>query len=108
MEIWAAAVTRFQFISTEFTVTGNATPAACVEIPTEDFPVEDPGNAVSPGTNTWSLVALLTDTVNVDEMTVEELASSAAPERRVAVKKLVAVDVKSVKAYVVVPVKDLV
>src|SRR6185437_16004336 len=95
---WAFAGTGFQFKSTALTVTGKATPAAWVEMPTAVLPVGEPGTGDSPGTRICSLTALLACTVKLDDLTVEELASSVAPESRVAVKKLEAVEVISVKA----------
>src|SRR5579872_6036388 len=76
----ALAGTTFELRSTAFTTTGNATPTACVEMPTEDLPVGDPATALSPGTRICSLTALLERTVNVDDVTVDELASRLAPD----------------------------
>src|SRR5437016_8486574 len=98
MTIWALAGTTFQLRSTAFTVTGKETPAACVEIPTKLLPVDEPGRAVSPGTSTCNLTALFAATLKVEETTVEELGSSAAPDCQTALKELDVAAVTSVKA----------
>src|SRR5438105_14294736 len=97
MTTCALAATTFQLASTALIVTGNATPAACVEMPTELLPVEEPGTALSPGTRICSLTALLADTEKVEETTVPELESNAAPppEVLVAVKELMGAEVTS-------------
>jgi hypothetical protein len=58
-----AVVTRFQLASTPLTVTVQAMPAVCaVGLPV--MPVALPGEAVSPGINSWSLVKAPGLTVN--------------------------------------------
>src|SRR5690349_2269640 len=98
MTTCALAATKFQLASTALTVTGNATPAACVEMPTELLPVGEPGSAVSPGTNTCNLTALLAAKLKVEDTTVEELGSKAAPDCQVAVNAEDGAAVTSVKA----------
>src|SRR5437016_4091010 len=55
LAVWVTELTRFQLSSTALTVTLKAAPAVLDE-GEPVFPLEVPGEAISPGPNNWSFV----------------------------------------------------